>query len=138
MPEHKQGQGVAQNNQPNNQPNNPSRRPAQPQQPRQTPKQATENVRETKQEASTNKNERTGKAIQTEAQFNPISQKPRRSHSGQKTQSHGEHAGDNPGGKQKQERTNKQGNPNRSPTQPQQLKSKTPKPMRAQFVNVSM
>ena len=48
-----------------------------------------------------------------------------------KTQgSHGERAGDEPRGKSERERTNRPGNPNRSPTQPQLLRPKTQKPRR--------
>jgi hypothetical protein len=143
----------------------PNRHPTQPQQLRSKTQKPRRASGSTIQEACTNKKKRTGKENQTDTQLNHSS-------SGQRPKSHGEQAGDSPGGRAQtrtnehakqpkqrpssttaaqvkdpkatestretiqeaehgQERTNKQGNPNRSPTQPQQLRSKTQKPRRA-------
>ena len=75
-------------------------------------------------ERSALEQEQKGKTTQTDTQLNHSS-------SGQRPKSHGEHAGDNPGGKHEQEEANRQGKPNRHPTLPQQLRSKTQKPRRA-------
>ena len=73
-----------------------------------------------------NKNERTSKTTQTDSQLN-------HNCSGQRPKSHGEQTGNDPGGRARTtaNEAKKQGNPNRSPTQPQQLRPKTQKPWRA-------
>jgi len=81
----------------NNKPYNPNRSPTLPQQLWQRPKKATGSVRVTTQEARANGNEQIGQA--TQAQLNNSS-------SGQRPKSHGEQAGNDPGGKhERTERT---------------------------------
>jgi len=76
-----------------NKPSNPTRSPSPPQQLRQGPKKATGSAQETNQEARASEHEQTknGQATQAEAQHS-------HSNSGQRPKSHGEKAGNEPGG----------------------------------------